>query len=200
MIDTESMNPRRAFEQALEFILHEASDRELEVLEQALHRRTGGRNPTNPGEMDFRAMASKITGDLSARFGTPANDQIREMTRNLVANIILTHEPNMPAAHLEELLDQYVPDATRERPGKEIQLPPEAVLLMVKQFVAYGEGRMPASEVNELKREMPNWPNRYWEMFGSATQKLISERLNGRTSDAELMATLTRVLSEGKKG
>ena len=190
------MNPRRPLQQALDFILHEASERELDVLEGAIERRSGQRRPTNPGEMDFREMASRITGDLTARFGTPASEQIREMTRNLVGNIILTHEPNMPAAHLDELLDRYVPDPGRERPGPEIRLPPEAVLLMVKQFVAYGEGKMPAAEVAELKREMPDWPKRYWEMFGSATQKLVSERLNQKMSDPDFLAALSRHITE----
>lgn len=190
------MEPRRELKQALDFIMRQASESELEVLESAIRRRSGNRAPTHPGEMDFAAMASRITGDLTARFGTPATDQIREMTRNLVGNIILTHEPNMPAEHLDELLDRYVPDPTKRRVGPEIKLPPEAVKLMVRQFIAYGEGRMPAAEVAELKREMPDWPKRYWEMFGSMTQKMISERLNGQMAEADFQRALETHLAE----
>ncbi len=190
------MQPRRALKQALDFILSEATEPELDVLEGAIKRRQGGKPSQDPREMDFRAMAASMTGDLTARFATPGGDQIREMTRNMVANIIRTHEPNMPAEHLEELLDRYVPDPSRERPGPEAHLPIEAVVMMVRQFVAYGEGRMPASEEAELKREMPDWSKRYWEMFGSVTQKLIARRLKGELDAKQFDEALSRHLAE----
>ena len=48
-------------------------------------------------------------------------------------------------------------------------------MLMIRQFVAYSLGRMPAAEERELRAAMQNWPESYWEVFSEETRTLIRD-------------------------
>lgn len=193
------MEPTSELRRVIDFILNQANDQELDLLQGAIARRTGARGPGHTSDLNFKDMASKITEAMGQRFAVPGTDQVRSMTRNMVGNIIRTHEPNIPAEHLEELLDRYVPDPTRGTPGKEQHIPEQALRHMVRQFVSYGQGRMPKAEELELKREMPDWSEKYWRMFSSATQTLIRELLTERISAAEFETSLSALIKQRGK-
>jgi hypothetical protein len=152
----------------LEFILEAADAEELAAIEMALEKRRK-RGPLE--SLHFGAMAKRATAHLNQMM-----PDVKNMTRQMVANIILEHEPGMNRVALETLLDHYVPDpatlADRER-QRERQLPPEVLQRMIRQFVAYSLGRMPSDEEKELRDALPDWPRAYWETFSPETRKLI---------------------------
>jgi len=167
----------RELQRVLDYILNRAGPAEIEVLESAIRRKAGGMPRGGLDSIDFQKMAKEMTADLAAKF-SPADTH--GMTRRLVTNMILEQMPEISAAELEVLLDQWVPDPRKAREGKEKELPVDALIAMVRQFVDYSLGRMPDAEVRELKRSMPDWTERYWGVFSQETRLAIRDLLNGK--------------------
>jgi len=164
------------FVQALDYILNRAKPEELEVFREALERRIGTLDPTI-SSLNFGNMAKTMTSGMNTRFGIP--DNIHAMTRRMVANMIIQQEPHISEEELEALLDQWVPDAGRMAAGKEVDLPPEAVLSMIHQFISYSTGRMQDEERKELESWKTEWTREYWEIFSEETRQLIASFLKG---------------------
>lgn len=168
-------NPR--FIAALDYILNHATPPELDAISGALQRRS------NTQGLNFDQMAGDITKGLSERFKMP--DNLNGITRGLVKNMILQQEPNIPPHQLDILLDKWVPNPEKIRRGQEQSYPPEAIYSMADQFVQYGIGAMPASESAELKKLMPDWHEKYWNLFSPQLRTLIAETIKGEGSISE---------------
>lgn len=158
----------------LEFILHRATPAELETIAAALQRRGNA----TAGGMNFGDMAATMTRGLSDRFKMP--DNVNQITRNMVKSMIRQHEPNIPEEQLEILLDQWVPDPEKIKEGQVSKYPPEAIYSMAEQFVQYGIGNMPEKEAAELKRLMPDWHEKYWNIFSPTLRNMLAEVIRGQ--------------------
>lgn len=172
----------------LEFILHKATPAELETIAAALERRGNA----TAGGMSFRDMASSMTRGLSDRFKMP--DNVNQITRNMVRSMIRQHEPNIPEEHIEALLDQWVPDPEKIKQGQVEKYPPEAVYSMAEQFAQYGIGNMPDREVAELKKAMPDWHEKYWNIFSPVIRNMLAEVIRGQLNLQEFRAKLRAYL------
>jgi len=184
------MPASRNLENILHYIMNEAGPEELNVIRSALDRRGGVQTPQHLNELKFSEMAQKLTKDMGDRFATPMNDQVHQMTRRLVKNMIRENEPEMPEEHLNLLLDQYVPGAGGQPGGgppggREAEMPKDVLESMVDQFISYSLGRMPEDQDQALRREMPEWPSAYWEIFSQPTKKLIANFLKGNIDSQE---------------
>ncbi len=175
-------NPR--FIAALDFILNQASPAELDAIASALSRRG---NASASG-LNFKEMAGNITQGLAGRFAIP--DNMNEVTRNMVRNMIRQHEPNIPPEQIDVLLDKWVPSPEKIREGQEGRYPPEVIYSMAEQFVQYGIGNMPESEVKELKSAMPDWHEKYWNIFSPVIRTLVGDVVRGRLGLTEFRARL----------
>ncbi|MBX7058363.1 MAG: hypothetical protein K1X75_09895 [Leptospirales bacterium] len=163
---------RDPFLAVIEYILSSASDDELLTVEEAIRRR---RQKGPLDRMNFRDMAR----ETASRVETQMPD-IHAMTRRLVGGIIMEQQPGIPQAHLDALLDHFAPDSAalsaRAR-AREGQLPPEILSSMMRQFVAFSLGRMPAAEERDLRQSMPDWPERYWEAFSEETRIVLRDMI-----------------------
>lgn len=176
---------------AVDFILHGADDRALRIIGRALDRRSSNAATISAAETGAAAgdlaleMSQRVARQLAAAVDAGA------MARNVVRQLILQNEPEMPADHLDVLLDAWVPpeqapgqDADRSGQsvgGVEGELPPAAVMAMVTQFVSFSLGIMPPHE----QRELPDgWSRRYWSAFSTHTQSLIKQLLTGQIEAA----------------
>jgi len=164
-------------ERVLDFILNHAKPSELEIIEEALQRRSNHLPKGGIDGLDFQKMAREMTKEFATRF-SPSD--VHGMTRRLVTNMILEQMPQISAPELEVLLDQWVPDPTKQSRGREGELPGDLVFSMVHQFVSYSLGRMPEAELRELKNSIPDWTERYWELFSHDTKFLIRDLLQGK--------------------
>ena len=181
-------------ESVLDFILNRATQGELEIMRTALERRLGPAIPGNVGALDFGEMAKKISGDLGGRFQMPGMDQVHDMTRNLVKNMIQEQQPDIPPEHLELLLDEWVPKPGKDEPGREAAMPRDVLNSMVEQFAAFSLGQLPAEEDKSLRGEMPNWPEKYWEIFSPRTKALIKGLINGQMDLGEFRTAFRALL------
>jgi hypothetical protein len=177
----------------VDFILNRAGARELEVIREALKKRSGGFRPEGGiDSLDFKSMAQEMMQGFAEKFGAGAD--IHGMTRRLVTNMILETVPEIPVHELEVLLDKWVPDPRKKAQGKEDGLPPEALYAMIRQFADYSVGRMSEADVREMKKSMPDWTQRYWDIFSQDTKMLIKELIEGRMDPGTFDTTIRKRL------
>jgi len=183
----------RKLYQIVDFILNSAESSELEVIRSALRRREGG----DPSEEEttfgqkIGNMAKEMSEQVSGQIGV-SEDQIRKTIRGFVTDMIRREAPELRDAQVEELLDEWVPTpGMRERKtgrpggGAENILPSDALLTMIRQFVAYSTGKMTVAEESDLSAAVPSWQNRYWEQFSPVTRKLIGLYVKGVISERD---------------
>ena len=181
------MDDDQRLRDAVDFILHAADERALRIVSRALERRSTAR------QVDQAPVATSTEGlalEMSQRVARQlaAAVDAGAMARNVVRQLILQNEPEMPADHLEVLLDAWVPGQERSEPdaeqgtGAEQALPAGALMAMITQFVSYSLGIMPPHE----QRQLPDgWSSRYWGAFSAHTQRLIKQLLTGDREAAD---------------
>lgn len=157
----------KAIYELADFILNEASDDEIVIVEEALNRR---RQKGPLDRLNFDQMARNAT----ARFASNMPD-IKGMARDMIKNIILQNQPNIDPEHLNALIDHYVPDESQNAEQRERQIPPDLLANMIRQFVLYSRGELASDEEQELRISIPDWPAKYWDVFSEQTRAKIRE-------------------------
>jgi len=180
----------------LEFILNKAEPAEFEVILKACERRRkdlgryarlGGMNPA----MMADRMAASINEGVSSSM-----ESLRDTVRSYVERIIREHAPEAGDDEVEALLRHYLPDppATTDPSGpgtglydedKADRLPPDALVMMVRDFTDYSLGLMPPSKQKELWDWMPDWQDKYWSAFPPEIKAFVKARLEGRLDDED---------------
>ena len=193
------MDERRLY-QIVNFILNEADSGELDVIRAALRRREG-RGVSQGGEdlgQRVGRMAREMSEQVSGQVGV-SQAQIRRTVRGFVKDMINREAPELREAQVDELLDRWVPDpgsgrrsergaGSGEEGSEEAAagaLPQDALLTMIRQFVAFATGQMTESEDAELSRAIPDWQNRYWARFSTVVQKLVDLYVRGIMSERD---------------
>ncbi len=169
--------------EVVDAILKLANDRDLQVIRQAMERRTralhGGPMGVNPGKM-AQDMAEKINSQMGY-----SQEMIRDMVRGFAEEIIRKNAPELSEDQIRELLKEWVPHPKKTGSPRHSILPPDALLAMIGQFIAYSTGQMSPSEQQSLRNDIPNWHERYWNTFPDGIKKLLAKFLKGEL-DGEL--------------
>lgn len=166
---------------ALEFILNGANDAEFEVLVKAVQRRQRDRHLfSGMGGLNPNQSAKAMAGQLQERVGSL--DSVKAMTRDFVAQLIRKEAPEIPEADLAALLDSYTHRIEDGQAAKAPAKPdnPQLVLSMLRNFVSYSLGSMPASEQAGLWESMPRWQEEYWKAFSPEIKAFTEALLEGR--------------------
>ena len=191
--------PREQLQAILDYILNKADDSEFEVIKKACERRVRDKTAfASLGGEGPGAMARRMAGELEKNVGATM-DSVRATMKGFVADIIRKNAPEVSEEQLAALLDQYVADpGSRAAAGKDkapaSTLPPEALLGMVRSFVAYSEGRMPPSRQSELWETNPRWQDEYWSAFPGEIKALVKAYLEGRIDGDTFGTALLSVL------
>lgn len=180
----------------LDFILNRANPAEFEVIRKACERRNqdmgryarlGGMNPS--------MMADKMAASINEGVASSI-ESLRITVRSYVERIIREHAPEAGDDDVAALLSHYVPDppAAKLPQGggtalyddeKTDQLPPDALVLMIRDFTDYSLGFMPPSRQKELWDWMPDWQGKYWSAFPPEIKALVKARLEGRLDEED---------------
>jgi len=120
------------------------------------------------------------------------------MVRHFVADMIKQEVPDIPEEHLQELLSEWVPtpeEKASKAPVRKAPLPAEAGMAMVRDFIAFSEGRMTLDKQGVLRDEVGDrWPEIFWGRFPERVCKLIhvylDKKLDGEVFWSEVKATL----------
>lgn len=182
---------------ALDYILNRAGDAEFEVLAKAFERRRSDmtRFARLGGHSPDRA-ARDMAGAIQEQVGASANS-IRGMVRGFVAELIRKDAPEIPEADLEALLSEWVPDpaARRERVARaKRELPADAVVAMLRDFIDFSEGRMLPSRQKELWDMDPRWQDSYFEAFPPELSAFLKARLARAMDDETFWTAVLSVL------
>lgn len=187
----------------VDYILNKAGPGEFEVIVKACERRRhdmgkyAGLGGLNPGALAEK-MAASVQEGLSS-----SNAGLRNSVRDYVARLVRQKEPGASDEQIEAMLDQMLPDRSPGGPGgagasprPEIgdELPPEAVMMMVRDFCDYSLGLMPASKQQELWEGIPQWQDQYWKAFPPEIKAFVKARLENRLQEDEFWSAVFSVL------
>lgn len=187
----------------VDYILNKAGPGEFEVIVKACERRRhdmgkyAGLGGLNPGALAEK-MAASVQEGLSS-----SNAGLRDSVREYVARLVRQKEPDASDEQIEAMLDQVLPDrsasgpggvGTPSRPGISDELPPEAVMMMVRDFCDYSLGLMPPSKQQELWEGIPQWQDQYWKVFPPEIKAFVKARLEGRLQEDEFWSAVFSVL------
>jgi len=180
----------------VDYILNKASPGEFEVIVKACERRRhdmgkyAGLGGLNPGALAEK-MAASVQEGLSS-----SNAGLRDSVRDYVARLVRQKEPGAGDEQIEAMLDQILPDraANESRNNLSDELPPEAVMMMVRDFCDYSLGLMPPSKQQELWEGIPQWQDQYWKVFPPEIKAFVKARLEGRLQEDEFWSAVFSVL------
>lgn len=187
---------RKELEAILDYILNQADDAEFEVIAKACERRANDKSWFGSvGGQGPGATAKKMAGDIQAQLGFSL-DGIRQTVRDYVADIIRKNAPEISEEELDAVLTAYVPSPgeAKAKAPRTSNLPPEALLSMVRQFVEYSEGSMAPSRQRELWERMPRWQDEYWAAFPAEVKALVKGYLDGKIDGDTFASGILSVL------
>ncbi len=170
----------------IEFILNHATRYELDILGEAFKKRM--ERERGLGKLDFQHMARTMAEGLTKQMGMDTNN-IHEMSRRLVSDMILKETPEISERELKVLLDQWLPGKTG---GKGAGLPKEMLLAMITQFINYSSGKMSAEEKKQFPR---GWTEKYWNAFDPDVQRLIKGHLTDKIGQNEFWRGIREYLN-----
>ncbi len=180
---------------ALDYILNQADEGELEVIVKAVQRRQkDARIFSKIGGMSPERAAKDLAAKMSAQLGA-TKDSVEGLVRGFVADIIKKNAPGVSGEELDVLVEHYLKAGKDSgASGAAASIPPEAVLDMVKRFVSYGAGAMPPSEQKALWDEMPRWQDAYWKTFSPQVKALVEAFLAGKLGQEQFWSAVMSVL------
>lgn len=178
----------------LDYIMNTASDGEFEVIVKAVMRRQrDSRLFSKSGGMNPERLAKEMSADIGRRFGADS-DSLRATVRGFVADLIRKEAPEIAEADLEKLLDMYGKGGPGATGAAKKDLPPQAVLSMLKQFMDFSTGAMAPSEKQYLWEAMPRWQDEYWDSFEPELKALVTGALKGKIGIEEFWTAVYSIL------
>lgn len=180
----------------LDYILNRCGEGEIEAVAAAVVRRKrdlslfGAGGAADPARWAKQA-AQELAGSAGASLAS-----IKRTVRDMAADMLRSEAPELTEEQIEELLDAWTPGASSsgesEGGGSDAgrRIPPDLLVGMVDQFVAYSQGSMPRSEDEKLRRDLGDWPSRYWRSFPPALRAVIGEHLKGGSDGADFKRKL----------
>ena len=181
----------------VDFILNKAEPGEFEVIAKACERRRrdmgryAGLGGLNPGALAGKMAASVQEGLDSSVAG------LRNTVRDYVARIVRQKEPGASDEEIEALLDQVLPDRSEQSGGGHddgANLPPEAMVMIVRDFCDYSLGMMPPSRQQELWEGLPEGKGHYWKSFSPEIKGFVKARLEDRLDEEAFWSAVFSVL------
>jgi hypothetical protein len=175
------MDPNDPLYPVLDFILNQATSAQLEVIAEALRRRSADL-PGGKG-LDPRRMAQRLSRNILKQL--EGSLDIPQIARRIVRDLIKSKEPGIQDREVEVLLDNWLP-GTRQSPSP-AGLPPDALASMVATFLAAERGTLSPEDSRDLPAD---WKERYWRSFPPEVQKAIEELRRGGVDEARVWAAL----------
>ena len=188
-----------------DYILNRAGGREIELIFAAVERRkaelaNGGGyvlSAINPENM-AKQMSESINRSIQASL-----DGVRHTFRDFAADMLQKEAPELTTEQMNMLIDSWIPASgsydsktkSLSQNGKVGGLPADVLYGMILQFVSFSIGEMQKREDEELRKNMGNWPEKYWKRFPPSIRQEIKTFLNGETTSGEFRKNITAMIS-----
>lgn len=169
----------------IDFILNKATSTELEVIAEALKRRTA--DTKGFGGMNPRSMARNMARNIEKQLGVSMD--AGNIARKIVSDLVRQKEPGISDEELEVLLNNWLPGQARRQQSQEAAQPGSEGLMVgkVATYLAAEFGTLSEQETRELP---PDWKARYWQEFPVPVRALIQERLQNRIAEVDFWERL----------
>jgi uncharacterized protein with HEPN domain len=175
------MDPNDSLYPVLDFILNQATSAQLEVIGEALKRRSA--DLPARGGLDPRRMAQRLSQNIVKQLGVSLD--IPQIARRIVRDLIKNKEPGIQDREVEVLLDNWLPGTRKSAPAE--GLPPDALVSMVATFLAAERGTLSPEESRQLPAD---WKERYWGSFPPEVRESVEELRRGGIDEARFWADL----------
>lgn len=177
----------------IDFILNKATSAELEVIAEALKRRTA--DSKGSGGFSPRSMARSMAQNIQKQLGESLS--IGKISRKIVSDLIRNKEPGISDEKLEILLNKWLPGTAgrQQAPGsgqaRDQETPPDVLVSRVTTYLEAELGALDEREAGELPE---GWKAQYWESFPPAVRALIEQRLQDKIDEVAFWEQLVAVL------
>jgi hypothetical protein len=163
----------------LDFILNQATEKEIIAIKAALSRRET--KSVSPSGKSLNDMVTNMASSMNERLKVPI-DGIRNSVKDMVIRIIRENAPEISEDELNSLLAEWVPQK-KKRAKAEGALPGEAIISMLRSFIAYSLNSMSKIEDAKLRDQLGDWPERYWAAFPESIRALVSRYLKAKIDE-----------------
>ena len=171
--------------QALDYILNHSNDSSIEVLAEAVVRRRRNLSIFNViGDIPNPENVAKQVSEQLGGSTKNIMDGMRSSIHQMIIRILHEHAPELDDKQIDVLLQAWMPDPSKKT-AKKGDLPKDALLSMIEQFVSFSCGSMKESVDKNLREELGEWPERYWNSFPPVVRQIIKDYLQDRISDKE---------------
>jgi hypothetical protein len=172
----------------MDYILNRCDERSIDAVAAAVVRRR--RELAMFGGTANLPDPKKMAGEISGQINVGASiDGLRETVRNMAIRIIRQEAPELTDDQIAELTAAWIPGG-----GKDTDLPPDLIREMADQFVSFSTGRMSVAEEQKLRKEMGDWPQRYWKALPGVVRLLIKDYLDGEINEKAYLSKLDSAL------
>jgi hypothetical protein len=178
----------------LDYILNRCDDAAMDAVAEAVVRRRrqlalfGGSSQVP----DPQRMARDLSGQIN--FGASI-EGMRETVRDMAVRIIRQEAPELTDEQIAELTAAWIPGSGEVKTDTGVSLPPAVLSSMIDQFIAFSQGTMSRTEEKGLRKELGEWPRRYWEGFPPVVRLLVSDYIKGEMGEKEFRSKIETALS-----
>jgi hypothetical protein len=178
----------------LDYILNRCDEGAIEAVAAAVVRRK--RDLAMFGGKGNLPDPKKMAGELASKINVNATiGGLADTVRNMAVRIIRQEAPELDDEQVEELIRAWIPNKAG---AVESAIPPDLLISMIGQFIAYSQGTMKAAEDQGLRAELGAWPERYWKAFPQVIQLIIGDYLKGEINEKDFNAKIGAALSLGR--
>jgi hypothetical protein len=117
---------------------------------------------------------------------------MRTQIREMMIRIIREHAPELTDSQMDELCRAWLPDPNKD--ASKTKLPPDVLGSMIEQFISFSHGTMKKSTEENLRSEMGDWPQRYWNAFPAVVRALITDYLKNKITPDEFNSRISIAL------
>jgi len=177
----------------LDYILNRCNEQAIEAVSAAVVRRR--RDLSLFGGQSNLPNPEKLAQELAGQINVAATiDGLKEAVRSMAVRIIQQEAPELSEEQIAELAQSWIPGGAQPEPLQGA-LSPSLLDTMIRQFVAYSRGEMEAAEDQQLRKEMDQWPQRYWNAFPSVIRLIIRDFLKNELSEEQFWSNIQTALS-----
>ena len=195
-------NRERELLAAVDYILNRADEREIEVIAAALERKKSEAAASPLAAINPENMAKQMSESINKSIQASL-EGVRHTFRDFAADMLLKEAPELSEGQMKALIDSWIPEQgsyggnikSLAKNGKVDGVPADVLYGMIVQFVSYSIGEMSAKENDELKTEMGNWTEKYWNRFPMRVKQEIKSFINGEITSGEFRKNITALIS-----
>ncbi|MBN1410105.1 MAG: hypothetical protein JW969_04620 [Spirochaetales bacterium] len=180
----------------LDYILNRATDEEVSAIKKAVEMR--GFSPEKTNKRKTMKDKAKETANMVQNQLEIPKAAIHKMVKDMVTKIIKNNAPEITDEQLNTLLSEWVKNPEETEKVKSL-IPGDALLTMVTQFVAFSTGKLDKNDEAQLRKSMPDWPEKYWDAFPEQVRKLVSQYLKAQMDGRQFWIILYQILGIEKK-